>query len=162
MSLPRADGFVHLADYTPPAWRIAHADLAFDLDPAATEVTARLQLQPDPAQPGAPLVLDGEELELLAIAIDGVALDPARYRRDERTLRIEGLAAACVLETRVRIHPATNTRLEGLYTSGNLLLTQCEAEGFRRITFFTDRPDVMPRWRIVLRAPRAAYGRATS
>ena len=157
MSVPREDGFVHLADYTAPAWRIVHADLAFDLDPAATEVTARLQLQPDPAQPGAPLVLDGEELELLAISIDGVPLGTDRYRQHDRHLHIHGVNAACVLETRVRIHPATNTRLEGLYTSGDLLLTQCEAEGFRRITFFTDRPDVMPRWRIVLRAPRAAY-----
>ena len=157
MSPPREDGFVHLADYTPPAWRIVHADLAFDLDPDATLVTARLQLQPDPAQPGAPLVLDGEELALLAIALDGVALDAGRYAYDGRHLRIEGVHAACVLETQVRIHPAGNTRLEGLYTSGALLLTQCEAEGFRRITFFADRPDVMPRWRIVLRAPRAAY-----
>jgi len=157
MSSPRTDGFVHLADYTPPAWRIVHADLAFDLGPDATQVTARLQLQPDPAQPGAPLVLDGEGLALLAISLDGVALDASRYQHGERELRIHGVHAACVLETVVRIHPATNTRLEGLYTSGDLLLTQCEAEGFRRITFFTDRPDVMPRWRIVLRAPRAAY-----
>ena len=157
MSFPREDGFVHLADYTPPAWRITHADLAFDLDPAATEVTARLQLQPDPAQPGAPLVLEGEDLVLLSIAIDGVALEPARFRHHVGQLHIEGVSAACMLETRVRIHPATNTRLEGLYTSGNLLLTQCEAQGFRRITYFTDRPDVMPRWRIVLRAPRVAY-----
>ena len=157
MSSPRTDGFVHLADYSPPAWRIVHADLAFDLDPEATQVLARLQLQPDPAQPGAPLVLDGEDLALLSVAVDGVALDAGQYHYDGRHLHVHGVQNACVLETTVRLHPAGNTRLEGLYTSGNLLLTQCEAEGFRRITFFMDRPDVMPRWRIVLRAPRAAY-----
>ena len=157
MSLPRDDGHVHLADYVPPAWRIRHADLAFDLDPDATEVHARLALEPDPGQPGAPLQLDGEALELLSIAIDGRPLPAGRYVHDDAGLRIEGLPGACVLETRVRIHPAGNTRLEGLYTSGRLLLTQCEAEGFRRITFFADRPDVMPRWRITLRAVRERY-----
>ncbi|HEU0153437.1 MAG TPA: aminopeptidase N [Arenimonas sp.] len=157
MSPPRDDGHVHLADYVPPAWRILHADLAFDLDPDATEVRARLVLEPDPDQPGQPLVLDGEELTLLSVAIDGRGLDAGRYTYDGRALRIEGLPGACELETRVRIHPAGNTRLEGLYTSGRLLLTQCEAEGFRRITFFADRPDVMPRWRITLRAARERY-----
>ncbi|KFN46338.1 aminopeptidase N [Arenimonas metalli] len=157
MSLPRDDGHVHLADYVPPAWRIRHADLAFDLDPDATEVHARLSLDPDPDQPGQPLVLDGEELTLLSIAVDGRPLAADRYTYDGATLRIDGLAGACELETRVRIHPAGNTRLEGLYPSGRLLLTQCEAEGFRRITFFTDRPDVMPRWRITLRAARERF-----
>jgi aminopeptidase N len=157
MSLPRDDGHVHLADYVPPAWRILQADLEFDLDPDATEVRSRLSLEPDPDQPGQALVLDGEELELLSIALDGRPLDPDRYRYDGRELRIDGLPGACELETRVRIRPAGNTRLEGLYPSGQLLLTQCEAEGFRRITFFADRPDVMPRWRITLRAPRERY-----
>ena len=157
MSVPRDDGFVHLVDYRPPAWRIAQVELQFELAAESTEVTARLQLQPDPDQPGTPLELDGVELELLAIAIDGIELPATRYRYDGRHLRVSGLDRACVLETRVRIHPAANTRLEGLYRSGQLLLTQCEAEGFRRITFFADRPDVMPRWRVVLRAPRADY-----
>ena len=157
MSVPRDDGFVHLADYTPPAWRILRADLEFDLDPIATEVLARLQLQPDPAQAGAPLALDGVDLDLQAIAVDGTPLAADAYDYDGRRLRVHGVASACVLETRVRIRPDANTRLEGLYCSGRLLLTQCEAEGFRRITFFADRPDVMPRWRIVLRAPRVHY-----
>ncbi|MBW8310744.1 MAG: aminopeptidase N [Rhizobium sp.] len=157
MSLPRGDGFVHLADYRPPAWRIPSAELQFELGPEATEVSARLALSPDPAQPGEPLELDGEALELLAISLDGQPLLPERYDYDGRRLRVHGVAADCTLETRVRIHPAANTRLEGLYQSGRLLLTQCEAQGFRRITFFADRPDVMPRWRIVLRADRVAY-----
>ncbi|MFY2762640.1 aminopeptidase N [Arenimonas sp. MALMAid1274] len=157
MSVPRDDGFVHLADYTPPAWRILHAELAFELDPDDTQVSARLQLEPDPAQPGQVLVLDGVDLELVDIRLDGRALSPADYAYDGRHLRLPGPRQPCVLETRVRIRPAANTRLEGLYRSGALLLTQCEAQGFRRITFFADRPDVMPRWRIVLRAPKAAY-----
>ncbi|WP_146907769.1 aminopeptidase N [Arenimonas daejeonensis] len=157
MSVPRDDGFVHLADYTAPAWRILRVELQFDLAAESTEVSARLQLQPDPGQPIAPLELDGVDLELLAIAVDGEILPDTRYRYDGRHLRVTGLDRDCVLETRVRIHPAANTRLEGLYRSGRLLLTQCEAEGFRRITFFADRPDVMPRWRIVLRAPHADY-----
>ncbi len=146
-----------LSDYRAPAWRIVHADLAFELDAEATEVAARLQLRPDPAQPGVPLELDGQELELLAIAVDGQPLDASRYQLDGQRLVIAGLAGECVLETRCRIHPARNTRLEGLYRSGESLLTQCEAQGFRRITWFTDRPDVMPTWRITLRADKARH-----
>ena len=158
MSVPsRPDGYVHLADYRPPAWRIPSVDLQFDLDPEATIVEARLALSPDPAQPGVDPLLDGEELDLLSIAIDGAPLSPDAYDYDGRRLRLIGVRAACTLETRVRIRPAANTRLEGLYRSGPLLLTQCEAEGFRRITFLADRPDVMPTWRIVLRADAAAY-----
>ncbi|HEX5694391.1 MAG TPA: aminopeptidase N, partial [Arenimonas sp.] len=157
MTQLRGDGHVHLADYRAPAWRIARAELEFELDPAATLVTARLSLSPDPDQPGEPLELDGEDLELLAISLDGQELPAGRYDYDGRVLRLRGLDGDCELTTRVRIHPADNTRLEGLYRSGELLLTQCEAEGFRRITFMADRPDVMPRWRIVLRADRDAF-----
>ncbi|KAA2284282.1 aminopeptidase N [Arenimonas fontis] len=155
MPVRRDDGHVYLADYQPPAWRIPHADLRFDLDPDATEVEARLRLEP--ARPGEPLLLDGEDLELLAIELDGQPLPPERYDYDGQRLCVHGVAAACELRTRVRIRPAANTRLEGLYRSGSLLLTQCESEGFRRITFLADRPDVMPTWRITLRAERRAY-----
>uniref|UniRef100_UPI0025DD5AC9 M1 family aminopeptidase n=1 Tax=Arenimonas sp. TaxID=1872635 RepID=UPI0025DD5AC9 len=157
MSLSRGDGFVHLADYRAPAWRVLHANLAFDLDPAATVVESVLSLEPDPGQPGEPIVLDGEGLELLAIELDGRALGEGEYAYDGHRLQLEGPGRACALRTRVRIHPDANTRLEGLYQSGRLLLTQCEAQGFRRISFMADRPDVMPRWRISLRADRAAY-----
>ena len=151
-----------LADYRPPAWRVVHAELEFDLDFAATEVTARLRLEPgldrsDAAQPGAPLLLDGAGLELLAIALDGVPLPADRYRQDAEGLHIDGIERACVLHTRVRIVPEGNTRLEGLFRSGDALFTQCEAQGFRRITFFTDRSDVMPTWRTTLRAHKARF-----
>jgi aminopeptidase N len=158
--LTRADGapghaLILLSDYRPPAWRVVHAELEFDLDFAATEVTATLQLEPD--QPGAPLVLDGADLELLAIQLDGTPLPAGRYRHDANGLRIEGIDRACVLQTRVRIVPEGNTRLEGLFRSGDALFTQCEAQGFRRITFFTDRSDVMPTWRTTLRADKARF-----
>ncbi len=150
-STPSAPTQIFLSDYRPPAWVIRRAEVEFDLDPAATEVTARLHVEPNAENPG-PLVLDGEGLELLSLQIDGKPLAADRYRQTEGGLTIEGLTGACVVETRVRIHPEKNTQLEGLYASRGLLITQCEAEGFRRITFFQDRPDVMPTWKITLRA----------
>ncbi|WP_460890972.1 gluzincin family metallopeptidase, partial [Ramlibacter alkalitolerans] len=93
------------------------------------------------------------------IALDARTLAAGDYAQDATGLTVhaaEGLAT-CTLHTRVRVHPAANTRLEGLYASGSLLFTQCEAEGFRRITFFVDRPDVQARWRTTLRAERALY-----
>ncbi len=148
---------IRLADYRPPAWRVLHAALVFDLDADATEVTATLRLAPDPAQPPQPLELDGEDLELLEIALDGQALPAQAWHYAGNRLRLPDVHAACELRTRVRIHPRRNTRLEGLYVSRDLLITQCEAEGFRRITFFPDRPDVMTPWRTTLRADAARY-----
>ena len=110
-------------------------------------------------EPGAALRLDGEDLELHEIALDGGSLGAGEYTQDAAGLDVhaaKGLVR-CVLRTRVRIHPAANTRLEGLYASGSLLLTQCEAEGFRRITFFIDRPDVQARWCTTLRADKARW-----
>lgn len=148
---------IYLADYQPPAWWVRHTEIEFDLDLANTEVTARLHLEAnEPSAPG-PLVLDGEELELLSISVDGAVLEAARYQYEHATLTVTGLPARCVLETRVRIHPETNTQLEGLFVSRGLLITQCEAEGFRRITFFVDRPDVMSTWRITLRADAGRF-----
>ena len=160
--LTRADGapghaFTLLADYRPPAWRVVHAELEFELDFAVTEVAATLRLEPDPDQRGAPLVLDGVDLELLAIMLDGVPLPADRYRHDTKGLHIDGIDRACVLQTRVRIVPEGNTRLEGLFRSGDALFTQCEAQGFRRITFFTDRSDVLPTWRTTLRADKVRF-----
>ncbi len=146
-----------LADYRPPAWRVRHVDIAFDLDLDISEVDCLLSLEPDPTQPPAELVLDGEELELLAISLDEVPLAAGQYGHTDGRLAIPSARGACQLRTRVRIRPSRNTRLEGLYASRGLLLTQCEAEGFRRITFFIDRPDVMPTWRITLRAERERF-----
>ena len=106
MTQLRGDGHVHLADYRAPAWRIPQADLEFELNSAATIVAARLCLSPDPAQPGQPLELDGEGLELLDITLDGQPLPAERYDYDGHRLVVRGLSGDCELATRVRIRPA--------------------------------------------------------
>ena len=141
-----------LADYQPPAFLIDQVALIFDLAFARTLVHSELKFRRNPAASASPLRLHGEDLELLAIAIDGRALADAEYTIAEGVLEIPQAPAAGVLSTQVAIAPAQNSRLEGLYQSGAFLTTQCEAEGFRRITFFADRPDVMARFTVTLRA----------
>ncbi len=135
-------------DYRPPAFLVDTVDLRFELDPDATLVRSRLALRRNPAHgdDGAPLHLNGEALTLLALRLDGAALGANQYALTAEDLTIPGLPDACALEVETRIAPATNTELSGLYTSGGAYFTQCEAEGFRRITFFPDRPDVMARY----------------
>jgi len=149
-----------LADYRPPAWHVEAVELEFELGIHATEVVSRLHLRRDPAQQE-PLRLDGEGLELLSITLDGQPLGEDRYRHGAEQLEVDGAVDGSVLETRVRIRPAANTALEGLYVSGSpergFLLTQCEAEGFRHITFFPDRPDVQSRFSVTLRADRTTF-----
>ncbi|GED21390.1 aminopeptidase N [Halomonas halmophila] len=141
MSQPQA---IHLSDYLPPAYRVRHTELTFDLDPAATRVKARLHLERHPErEAGAALELDGEQLTLESVAIDGQSLGADEYQLTEQGLRIEGVPSHFQLDTEVTIAPEANTALEGLYQSGGMFCTQCEAEGFRRITFYPDRPDVM-------------------
>ncbi len=153
-------GLIHLGDYRPPAWRADTVELVFDLGIETTEVTARLRLCRDPAQDQI-LRLDGENLQLLSITLDGETVPATAYRHGNGVLEVEGVADGSVLETRVRLKPASNTTLEGLYLSGSpengFLLTQCEAEGFRHITFFPDRPDVQSRYTVTLRADRARF-----
>ena len=151
---------VRLADYRPPAWTVPQVELEFDLDIEATEVTARLHLRRD-AHQDEPLRLDGEGLELLEIKLDGRELATSEYTLDARGLTVAGARDGGVLETRVRIDPSANTALSGLYLSGSrergFLLTQCEAEGFRRITFLPDRPDVLAKYTVTLRADRTRF-----
>ncbi len=151
---------VRLADYRAPAWRVTSVDLDFDLGIDSTEVAARLTLARDPAQ-DLPLTLDGEALELLSLRLDGRDLDAGDYQLGADGLSVPAARDGSVLETRVRIRPATNSAFEGLYLSGSaasgFLLTQCEAEGFRRITYFIDRPDVLARYSVTLRAERARF-----
>ena len=151
---------IRLADYRAPAWRVERVELDFDLGIDATEVSAKLLLRRDPAQ-DEPLRLDGEELELLSIALDGQPLPASAYRHIPGGLEVDGARDGSVLETRVRLHPAANTALEGLYLSGpresGFLLTQCEAQGFRHITWFPDRPDVQSIYSVTLRADRARF-----
>jgi len=151
---------IRLRDYRRPAWAVHTVELDVDLDIDATEITSRLTLRHDAEQP-VPLRLDGEGLELLAMSLDGRVLAPAEYHYDNSALQITGARDGSVLETRVRVRPAANTALEGLYLSGpretGFLLTQCEAEGFRHITFFPDRPDVLARFTVTLRADRERF-----
>jgi aminopeptidase N len=154
-----ATQLVRLADYRAPAWRVDTVALDFDLGIDQTELAARMVLRCTDAS--APLQLDGEELELLSIALDGQALPTSAYAIHDNLLEIRGAHDGSVLETRVRLQPAANTALEGLYLSGGreagFLLTQCEAQGFRHITYFPDRPDVQSRYTVTLRADRARF-----
>jgi aminopeptidase N len=151
---------IRLSDYRAPAWQVETVELDVDLGIDASEVVSRLQLRRDPAQ-DAPLRLDGEHLQLLSISLDGETLPATAYRYQDNVLEVDGARDGSVLETRVRLRPASNTALEGLYLSGSreqgFLLTQCEAEGFRHITFFPDRPDVQSSYTVTLRADRARF-----
>ena len=149
---------VYLKDYRPPDYLVDTLELDFDLDPETTRVKAKLKLRRHPqAAQGAPLLLDGEELELTRLLLEGEPIPEGSYWLEGSKLKIAKVPAAFTLETEVLIHPQANTRLEGLYVSKDLLCTQCEAEGFRRITFFPDRPDVMARFRVTLRADKTRY-----
>ncbi|MFO0989047.1 MAG: aminopeptidase N [Alphaproteobacteria bacterium] len=145
-------------DYRPPDYRIATVDLDFDLSPAATRVKATLAVRAahDRAKGVMPLVLDGDELKLVAATLDGKKLDPGDYILDDKSLTIPRPPAAFTLAIETEIAPEANTKLSGLYRSSGVYCTQCEAEGFRRITYFLDRPDVMAVYRTTIRADRKA------
>ncbi|KAA3614463.1 MAG: aminopeptidase N [Planctomycetota bacterium] len=136
---------VYLKDYQPPAFWIETVDLKFELGEEETRVRARLQMQRNREQAGAetPLRLVGEELDLLEVKLNGVLLGADDYRVDSESLTVPQVPDQFELETLVLIKPQENTKLEGLYKSSGNFCTQCEAEGFRRITYYLDRPDVM-------------------
>ncbi len=152
-----------LSDYRPPDYLIDTVFLDFQLGEANTEVEARLSIRRNPdadrrPDGGAiPLVLDGGDLTLLAICLNGQRLPEPRYTVDDESLIIHEVPERFTLEIITRIQPEKNTALEGLYVSNHIFCTQCEAEGFRKITYFLDRPDVMARYRTRIEADRAAY-----
>ncbi len=147
-----------LADYRPPAWLVPRIELWFDLDAEATEVTCELELVRNPAATSGPPELNGEGLELLQLNQDGRTLSAGEFRLTDGRLTLpDPPGDRTIVRSRVRISPAANTALEGLYISGGALCTQNEPEGFRHITFFPDRPDVMSRYRTTLRADRKRY-----
>ena len=149
---------LYLKDYTPPAWLIDTVDLHVGIFEGYAEVRARLACRRNPQALAGPLVLLGEDLEPVRLALDGVALDPAHHTIANGRLTITGpLPASFVLETVVRIDPDHNTQLSGLYRSKDGYFTQCEAEGFRRITFYPDRPDVMAVFSCTVEADRAHF-----
>ena len=150
---------IYLKDYTVPEFLIPSTDLHFDLSADDTLVNTRLNIQRNPeCQKTLPeLILMGEELTLESIAIDGKALTPEQYTLTDETLSIHKPKAAFILEISNRINPAKNTALSGLYESKTMLCTQCEAEGFRRITWFLDRPDVMSVFTVTIEADKNKY-----
>ncbi|HKY86723.1 MAG TPA: aminopeptidase N, partial [Pseudorhodoplanes sp.] len=136
---------VRLQDYRPSDWLIDKVDLDISLHPSATRVRARLSIRPNPAAPAAAtLRLDGDELSLSSLAVDGTPLPKDAYTATPDSLIIAQLPRGPFqLEIETTINPSANTKLMGLYRSNGTYCTQCEAEGFRRITYFLDRPDVM-------------------
>ncbi len=143
-----------LADYTPPAFLVEAVELHFDLAPAATKVRAALKIQ---RQAAGPLVLDGRALKLISVKLNGESLGDNHYSVTDKSLTIADVPDEFTLETEVEISPEKNTELSGLYISGAGFFTQCEPEGFRRITYFPDRPDVMSRYTVTLQADKTAY-----
>jgi aminopeptidase N len=146
---------VRLEEYRVPDFRVDTVDLVFRLDPVATNVRCRMGLRRNPeGVAGAPLHLDGGDLVLGEVRLDEEVIGPDRYRLASGALLIDDLPDAFDLEIETTIAPAQNTELSGLYVSGGNFFTQCEAEGFRRITYFPDRPDVMARFTTTIVAPK--------
>ncbi|GAB3243829.1 M1 family metallopeptidase [Chitinimonas naiadis] len=150
---------IQLKDYTPPAFLIDKVDLTFDLEEQQSRVSSRLVLHRNPAHPDsrAPLKLDGKELELESIKLDGEALSASCYEIDAESLTITVMPDNAILEIVTIIHPETNTSLNGLYRSGANFYSQCEAEGFRKITYYLDRPDVMARFTTTVVADKSKW-----
>ncbi|MBX2836525.1 MAG: aminopeptidase N [Gammaproteobacteria bacterium] len=140
--------------YQPPGWRIHSVHLHFELHPSATRVINRMELERIENQP---LRLDGVELELISIAVDGKALAADDYEIGQSHLTIAALPERCELLVETRINPKANTALEGLYQSSGNFCTQCEAEGFRKITYYLDRPDVLSVFTVTIDAEKQHY-----
>ncbi len=139
---------IYLKDYAPPDYRIETTMLEFDLDETRTRVKSLLTIvsNHDRSAGVHPLVLNGEDLLLRAIRLDGRPLSEQEYVRDAASLTVPAVPERCSLEIETEINPRNNTELSGLFMSGSGFFTQCEAEGFRRITYYLDRPDVMARF----------------
>ena len=147
---------VRRQDYRPPDWLVPEIELDFLLDPACTTVRARLSVNRNGAHYRA-LRLDGDELTPVEIKVDGRTLGSGEWKMDGGALIIPLSGGVHQVETLVELAPEHNSKLMGLYASGGLLCTQCEAEGFRRITFFPDRPDILSRYSVRMEADKARY-----
>ncbi len=149
---------IHLKDYKKPDYSILETQLHFDIFDGKTLVKSKLKIKVNEGvKKGAPLVLAGEELKLLSIKLDGKELGIRDYKVTEKNLTISKVPQEFILEIENEIHPETNKALEGLYQSGNILCTQNEAKGFRRITYFLDRPDVMSVFTTTITADKKKY-----
>ncbi len=148
---------IYLDQYTPPAWWVDTVDLVVAIHDDHTLVTAQLQVRRNADVPAAALWLDGEAMALVSLAVDGVALDAAAYTVSHTGLSLPLAVDTARVTTVVRIEPDANTTLSGLYRSKDGYFTQCEAEGFRRITYYPDRPDVMARFTCRLEADKTRF-----
>lgn len=150
---------IYLKDYQVPDFEVEKVFLHFDLDEAFTQVKTVMHLHRHPKsnKKKAPLVLNGENMLLKSVAVDGVTLDATTYQVDAKTLSIPNVPDQFILETEVHIKPQENKALLGLYKSRNNFSTQCEPHGFRHITYFLDRPDVMTRFTTTITADKEKY-----
>ncbi|AEV63641.1 aminopeptidase N [Pseudomonas ogarae] len=150
---------IYLKDYQAPEYLIDETHLTFELFEDHSLVHAQLVMRRNPERGAGlpPLVLDGQHLELLSLKLDDADLGQGDYQLDDSHLTVHPKAQVFTIDTTVRIHPETNTALEGLYKSGSMFCTQCEAEGFRKITYYLDRPDVMSKFTTTVVAEQHSY-----
>ncbi|MES2902300.1 MAG: aminopeptidase N [Pseudomonadota bacterium] len=148
---------IYRKDYTPPSYLVDTVELGFDLDPQRTIVASRLSMVRNPASAQREVELYGENIELVALRMNGKTLGKRDYRIDGNLLRIPNAPEQLTLEIETLCSPVNNTTLNGLYVSNGNFFTQCEAEGFRNISYFPDRPDVMARFTVMLRADKDKY-----
>jgi aminopeptidase N len=154
-----APAAIHLKDYRPAPYAIGGLFLDFSLEPRAARVTSRMDIRPNPAstEKNAALVFSGEKLKLISLKLDGKKLEAPGFLLTDRELTIPAPPASpFILEIETECDPVGNTALSGLYQSNGIYCTQCEAEGFRRITYFYDRPDVMTRYTVRMEADKAS------
>ena len=149
---------IYLSEYQQPDFWIDHVDLRFELGEENTRVESNIQfIRRETVADNAYLILHGEELQLVEVRLDGVVLSNEQYKSDDKSLTILDVPAEFVLSVITLIKPQENTSLEGLYQSSGNFCTQCEAEGFRKITYFYDRPDVMATYRTIIVADKSRY-----
>ncbi len=147
----------YLKDYQAPHYFIDEVQLKFVLNEDETRVLSKLLIHANPEFANMPLVLDGEQLTLIDIAIDGEALPKNRYQQNAQSLTISEVPLQFILTLETLIKPQENTALSGLYRSHHMYCTQCEAQGFRRITYYIDRPDVLSKFTVVIDADKTRY-----
>ena len=148
---------IYRNDYTPPGYLVDTVELGFDLDPARTIVANRMTMRRNPDSSLRAIVLHGDNLDLVALRMNGTTLVEGDYRIEANLLTIANPPEHVTLEIETLTAPAQNTTLNGLYVSNGNFFTQCEAEGFRNITYFPDRPDVMAKFTVMLRADKQKY-----
>jgi len=148
---------IHLKDYKAPDFSITRTRLEFELFETYADVRATLTIQRQTSDKEAALVLDGQELELLFVSVDDAEIQATNYQLTDDTLAISNVPDRFELVCVTRIKPQENTSLEGLYKSHKMFCTQCEAEGFRKITYYLDRPDVLSEFTTRITADKSKY-----